>query len=177
MLQSEKRRYVSKDKFDALELPYFGVPLSMFIILPKERDGIKSVEQSLTGDQLITLFGETELRDVQLKLPKFTIRQSIDLKNVLQQLGLQKMFSNSANFSRMATDPLKVSDAVHEAYIKVNENGTEAAAATGFKMVFLSASMPDPDPISFIADHPFIFAIVHKPTSAIAFIGKVNSVE
>jgi len=177
MLRTDKYGYASKDNFDAVEIRYDGVQLSMFVLLPKQRDGIKSLEQSLTGEQLISLFGEMDRRQVELKLPKFTIRQSIDLKEVLQQLGIQKMFSDEANFSRMTTDDIKVSGAVHEAYIKVNENGTEAAAATGFKMVFLSASMPDPEPVSFIADHPFIYAIVHKPTSAIAFIGKVNSVE
>jgi len=172
-----KYRYGSTDSLELVELPYDDVPLSFFIILPKQRDGVKAVQQALTGDQLFSLFGQVQTKRVTLKLPKFQARLSLDLKPMLQQLGLQKMFSNQANFSRMAVQAMKVSDAVHEAYIKINENGTEAAAATGVKMVLLSAQYPPPEPVTFIADHPFIFAIVHKPTSAIVFMGKLNSVQ
>lgn len=177
MVRKEEYRYASADSYETVELAYSGAPLSMFIILPKQRDGIAVLEKSLTGDQLISLFGKTENRQVALKLPKFTMRQSVDLKSVLTKLGLKQMFSDQANFSRLAIDPLKVSGAVHEAYIKVNENGTEAAAATGFMMVAMSMPMPQEPPVPFIADHPFLFAIVHKPTGAIAFMGKVDSVE
>lgn len=119
MINSEKYPYISKNNFDVIELPYHIVPLSMFIILPKKRDGIEALEGALTGDQLISLFGQVETRPVDLQLPKFTIRQSIELKTVLQQLGLQKMFTDGADFAPIATN-LKVSDAVHESYIKAS---------------------------------------------------------
>lgn len=121
MVQEETFGYVSNDSFEAIELPYDGAPLRMYIILPKQRDGLQAVEQSLEGEDLISLFGQTRRHQVNVKLPKFTIRQSVDLKSILQQLGLEQMFSDRANFSRMAVEPLRVSDAVHEAYIKVSD--------------------------------------------------------
>jgi len=177
MVQQEDYHYAENDNVVTVGLPYSSVPLTMYILLPKQRSGIQAFERSLTGETLKMLLNQTTNRQVALKLPKFTIRQSTDLKSVLQQLGVQQIFTDSADFSRMAERGMKVSDALHEAYIKVNENGTEAAAVTAFKMVPLSARYPPEQPVSVIADHPFIFAIVHEPTSAILFMGKVNSAE
>jgi serpin B len=177
MIQQETYAYKATDNSQVVELPYEGVPLSMYILLPKERDGIKNLETSINGEQLRTIFQNTEQKLVSLKIPKFTIRSSIALKTILQQLGINKLFSNQAQLTNIADVGLTVSDAVHEAFIKVNENGTEAAAATGFKAVPLSAQIPPPSPVAFTADHPFLFAIIHKPTSAVLFYGKVNSVQ
>lgn len=189
MTQQEKFNYKATESLQVVELPYDvskvdrqtpavdRQPLSMYIILPKERDGIKDLDTSLNGEHLRDLFQNPQRKLVSLKMPKFTIRTSVPLKNVLQQLGINKLFSDQAQLTNIADRALKISDAVHEAFIKVNENGTEAAAATGFKAVPLSAQYPPPTPLPFIADHPFFFAIVHKQTSAILFFGKVNSAQ
>lgn len=120
MKNEEDYPYASTNNLAIVAIPYAHVPYSMYIILPNERDGIKAIEQSLTGDQLISFLGQLQTRQVKLKFPKFTMRQSLPLKKLLQDLGLRQMFQDGADFSRMADGPMKVDDAVHEAYIKVD---------------------------------------------------------
>jgi len=177
MVQERRYAYASDEKVHLVEIPYDGAPLVMHIILPKQRDGLQAYESGLSGQQIRTLFSGMAQKMVTLKVPKFSIRSEVALKTVLQQLGVNKIFSDQADFSRMAEGRLKVSDAVHEAYIKINENGTEAAAATGFQILPEAAAPPPGPPVSFIADHPFMFAIVHKPTGALVFAGKVNFIQ
>jgi len=177
MVQEKRYAHASNDKADVVEIPYDGAPLSMYILLPKQRDGMQAIESAMNGQQLKSLFTGTTQKMVTLKVPKFSIRSEVALKTVLQQLGVNKIFSDQADFSRMADGKLKVSDAVHEAFIKINENGTEAAAATGFQILPGAPAPPPGPPISFIADHPFMFSIVHKPTGALVFAGKVNFIQ
>jgi len=179
MHEMSQHRHGSTDDVDALELTYAHPDMAMFVILPKQRDGLRNLEQRLTGKQLRDIMSKMEQKSVKVQMPKFTIRSPIDLKEALTQLGLESMFSNKdANFGRMSDDELKVGAAIHEAYITINENGTEAAAATG--MSINPRTMPLPpvqDATPFVADHPFLYAIVHKTTGAIVFLGKVNSIE
>ena len=177
MHQTAEHRHASTNDVDALEMTYSHPDLAMYVVLPKQRDGLRNLEKRLTGKELRNIFAHLEQKRVQVQLPKFTVRSPIDLKQTLVQVGLESIFSNQANFSRMSEMELKVGAAVHEAYINVNENGTEAAAATGFSMMPRSMPFPVHDPTPFVADHPFLYAIVHKPTGAIVFLGKVNSVE
>lgn len=170
-------RHGSTDEVDALELAYSHPDLAMYIVLPKQRDGLRNLEQRLTGNQLRDIMSKVEQKSVQVQLPKFTIRSPIDLKQTLTDLGLESIFSNQANFSRMSETDLKVGAAIHEAYITINENGTEAAAATGMSIMPRNMPLPVHDATPFVADHPFLYAIAHKPTGAIVFLGKVNSVE
>jgi len=114
---------------------------------------------------------------VQVQLPKFQVRSHVDLKNILSKLGLQSLFSQSADFGRMSETPLKIDSGVHEAYISVDENGTEGAAATGFAVENRALPMPPQEQATFKADHPFLYAVVHKQTGAIVFLGKVNSID
>jgi serpin B len=176
VVQERRYSYAENDKVKVVEIPYEGVSsMSFYIFLPKQRAGLQAAED-INKEQLKSLFSSFSEKKVTLKFPKFTFRTSIDLKNVLQQIGVNKIFTNDADLTRMAETRLKVDKAVHEAFIKVNENGTEAAAATGFSMVPMS--LPPPvDPVTFIADHPFFFSIVHKPTKTNLFLGKVVKVE
>jgi serpin B len=177
MVQEKRYAHASNDKAEVVEIPYDGAPLSMYILLPKQRDGMQAIETGLNGQQLKSLFTGATQKMVTLKVPKFSIRSEVALKTVLQQLGVNKIFSDQADFSRMADGKLKVSDAVHEAFIKINENGTEASAATGFQILPGAPAPPPGPPISFVADHPFMFSIVHKPTGALVFAGKVNFIQ
>jgi len=170
-------RHASLKDLDVLELAYSNPDLAMHVILPKQRDGLKDLETHLNGKELRDIISRVEQKRVQVQLPKFTIRSQIDLKDALTKLGLESIFGNDADFNRMSETPLKVSAAVHEAYIKINENGTEAAAATGFSINIQAMPIAPVDPTPFVADHPFLYAIVHKPTGAIVFLGKINSIE
>jgi serpin B len=179
MHATASHHHVSTNDLDALEMSYEHPDLSMVVVLPKARDGLHNLEQRLTGKELRGVIQRMEQRRVEVKLPKFTVRSPIDLKDVLIHMGLDSIFGDKANFSRMSEEPLKVDSAIHEAYITVEENGTEGAAATGISIV--NRAMPLPpnleDLTLFVADHPFLYAVVHKPTGAIIFLGKVHSVE
>jgi serpin B len=177
MHQPIEARHGETNDVEALEMHYEHRDLGMYILLPKQRDGLRNLEKRITGKELREIMSKLDEKLVEVKLPKFTIRSPVDLKPTLIKLGLESMFSNAANFSRMSDTQLKVDSAVHEAYIDVNENGTEAAAATG--MSFMPKAMPRPpmETTPFVADHPFLYAIVHKQTGAIVFLGKVNSID
>jgi len=161
----------------ALELPYNDQDLSMVVVLPKSRDGMRDLERRLTGQQLRDILSRLQQKQVQVQLPKFQVRSHVDLKQTLSRLGLETIFSQSADFSRMSEARVKIDSGVHEAYISVDENGTEGAAATGFAGKAMASIGHDEPATTFKADHPFLYAVVHKQTGAIVFLGKVNSIE
>jgi len=175
--ESANLRHTSSDDLDALELAYEHQDLAMYVLLPKSRDGIRDLEKKLTGKQLRDVIARLQTKQVNVQLPKFNVRSPVDLKKTLSKMGLESVFSNDADFRRMSQEPLKVDGGVHEAYLSVDENGTEGAAATGVAVENRAMPMPPQDETSFKADHPFLYAVVHKQTGAIIFLGKVNSIE
>jgi serpin B len=157
---------------DVVELPYRG-GMSMLIVVPIADDGLAAVEKRLPGayQGWVEQLGPVE---VQLALPRFTARKRLELKEVLRGLGVREAFADSADFSGITTDVALMIDAVvHEGFIEVNEEGAEAAGATGVVTVPTSA-MPDPHPV--VADHPFLYLIRDDATGAILFIGRVENV-
>jgi len=173
--------YAGNDDFEIVEIPYKEAPISMFIIKAKGSANVATVIPKFATTPPLKLWESAQYRKIALKLPKFTIRLPTDLTTILGQLGLSSMFSDAgADFSRMdASNSIRVSSVVHEAYIKVNENGTEAAAATAVIMTkTFSGRIPWPEePIPFTADYPFVFSIVHRPTDAFLFSGRVNTIQ
>lgn len=174
MHQTAPFRWVAQDDFDLLELPYAG-RLSMVILLPHARDGLPGVERQLTADHLrlwLATLDFSPRRDVQVYLPHFIALESYRLRSVLSSLGLRAAFDPAAaDFSGMTADPgLCLSDVVHKAYVKVDEEGTEATAATG-AIVMLASAMPRP--VEFRVDHPFLFLIRDDLTNTILFLGRI----
>jgi serpin B len=169
-------RHSQDDKLQVVELKYEKNQLSLFVLLPKQRDGLKELEQQLTGDRLREVLAHLQTRKVQVQLPKFSVRSQQNLNQPLSRMGLQALFSRDADLSRLSDQKLEVSQAIHEAYIKVDEDGTEAAAATGVAINTEAVVVPR-EPTPFVADHPFLYTIVHNPTGAIVFIGKVNEIQ
>uniref|UniRef100_A0A7C6EHF9 Serpin family protein n=1 Tax=candidate division WOR-3 bacterium TaxID=2052148 RepID=A0A7C6EHF9_UNCW3 len=165
-----KFNYAETDEFQILEMAYEGGDLSMIIILPRKND-IRTIEKELT----IEKFQEwknllTEAR-VEVYLPKFTFRTRYTLTPNLSQLGMPNAFSPHCDFSGIdGTKNLYIRSVVHQAYVDVNEEGTEAAAATGVVVGITSVGPRIP---VFRADHPFIFVIQEKTTGNILFIGRV----
>jgi len=169
-------RYGEFPDIDAkgLELPYKDSDMSMFIILPNLRTGLAKLETNLKNVDLNALSRNMFRQEVDVSIPKFKIEFKLSLVDTLKKMGMSEMFSDNADFSDLldSTEPLKVSDVVHKAFIEVNEEGVEAAAATGIVFMILSAPDYFGPTIVFKADHPFTFIL--KKKEEILFIGKYN---
>ena len=158
-----------------LELPYRGGDLSMVVVLPRAKDGLPTLETSLSAAGLRAWTESLARARVSVHLPRFSITSQFSLADALEAMGMADAFSvRDADFSAMTGDrDLFISAVVHKAFVAVDEEGTEAAAATGVVMGLRSVAVPRP-PRVFRADHPFLFLIRHRPTGAILFLGRVN---
>lgn len=168
--------YKEADLFQALEMPYAhesGKQLSMLVILPKGNN-LAAVESSLNTLDLPGLRESLRSERVDVYFPKFRLETTYNLPDTLASMGMPIAFTDSADFSGMdGTHDLAISDVIHKAFIDVNEEGTEAAAATGVEMRATGMiSRPVPIPV-FRADHPFLFMIVDDETGSILFMGRV----
>ncbi|XP_066247831.1 antichymotrypsin-2-like isoform X3 [Euwallacea similis] len=160
MMNAKGKYFYKEDEtLDAkvLELPYSNSDVSLLVILPNKRNGIANLEKKLAETDLTKITENMFKPEVVVKLPKFKIETTIDLKKPLEKIGLGEIFTNKANFSGMLESPeqLFVSEVIQKAFIEVNEEGTEAAAATGLIIQAFSMPLPLP-PGEFIADHPFV---------------------
>ena len=161
-----------------LELPYEGDTFSMLVLLPAAVDGLAEVERGLDGASLKARMEKLERRRVALSLPRFSAESSIEMSRLLIDMGMPSAFDEgSANLTGIRPEGgLFVSNVIHKARIDVNEEGAEAAAASGAALKYRSLKRP-PEPVLFVVDRPFFFAIVHKPTRAIVFAGRVSRPE
>ena len=173
MFQKGDFRYGKNESMQLLELPYAGNNLSMIVLLPKEVDGLPALESSLTQDNLASWLKLLKKEEVRVFLPKFKMTSEFSLKRTLDAMGMPDAFKPEiADFSGMTgTKALFISAVVHKAFVDVNEEGTEAAAATGVTMQLSSMNMSPPP--EFRADHPFLFLIRHNPSGSILFLGRV----
>jgi len=171
MRQTKDFRYVETGALQILDLPYVENELSMIVLLPKAQNRLPDIQKSLTIEKLHNSLASLRKRKVAVSLPKFKITSKFSLASVLQSMGMTDAFSRNADFSGMTGGKdLFISAVVHKAYVDVNEEGTEAAAATGVTMKLLSIPAP---PVRFTADHPFMFLIRDNTTGSILFIGRV----
>jgi serpin B len=154
----------------AIELPYKDSDISMLIILPNSRTGLSALEAKLNTIDLGELSTKMYSQEVNVEIPKFKIEFDITLNEPLKKMGMNKMFSNSADFSALLDqpEPLKVSKVVHKAFIEVNEEGAEAAAATGMQIMAMSFV----EPTFFKAEHSFIFGLRDKSNTL--FFGRIQ---
>ncbi|XP_078275169.1 leukocyte elastase inhibitor-like isoform X1 [Rhinoraja longicauda] len=162
--------------FKIIELPYVQDELSMIILLPDDDNGLETLQRSFTLNRLRNWTNPKNMNttSVQVTLPKFKLQEKYDLSTILPNLGMVDAFDGSkANFSGMsAGKKLSVSKVIHQSFVEVNEEGTEAAAATAVTMVLTSAMI---SPEEFRADHPFLFFIRHAKTQSILFYGRLTS--
>ena len=173
MRQRRRFPYAETDSLQALALPYAGDGLEMVVLLPKEKDGLTGVEEALDSEELDGLFRRRRSAEVEVWLPRFTMTRQYSLKPTLEALGMRTAFTARADFTGISGDaPLKIDAAVHKAFVEVNEEGTEAAAATAVSIGIVSITVPT-EPVVFRADRPFLFLVRHVPTGAILFMGRV----
>jgi serpin B len=169
MYQKSYFRYVETETLQILELPYSGSTLSMLILLPRKVDGLNDLQKLLTNENLQRWTAGLKGREVHVHLPRFRMVSEFTLEDALGKLGMPLAFSKNADFSGISNnEQLIISHVVHKAFVEVNEEGAEAAAATGGGGVFGRS-----EPIAFRADHPFVFLIRDDRTQCILFLGHV----
>jgi serpin B len=158
-----------------LELPYVGGDLSMIVLLPREVDGLGNLEAKLTAEHLTTWTANLRSQKVAVFLPKFKMTTEFSLARTLAALGMPDAFSERADFSGMdGRKDLYIGRVEHKAFVEVNEEGTEAAAATAVIKEFGGAPLnPRPIPV-FRADHPFLFLILDHHNGSVLFLGRVT---
>jgi serpin B len=145
----------------------------MLLVLPREKDGLAAVEAGIAaGISPPVTDGLRPEERVMLSLPRFKMETELKLKPVLCGMGADLAFSDRADFSGIGDEPLKISEVVHKAFVEVNEQGTEAAAATAVAMA-VCGIMRLPEPKAFRADHPFLFFIRDRNTNTVLFSGRV----
>jgi serpin B len=160
--------------FQLLELPYKNLDLSMVVLLPRSVDGLARLEKNLTAPMLAKGLEQTKKAKVAVALPKFALTRRIDLAKQLEALGMRVAFDpGQADLSGMTGDrSLFLGKLLHEARVEVNEKGTQAAAATG--AIAKSEDKPE-QPITFQADHPFLFLIRDAHSGSILFLGRLSN--
>ena len=175
MFQKDEFGYAEVDGLQVLEMPYYGWGLSMVVLLPKEIDGLGTLENNLTPANLVKWLAAVKWRQVKVYMPKFKFSSRFGLKETLSAMGMGVAFTNGADFSKMTIrEKLVISAVIHQAYVAVDEMGTEAAAATAVAMAGAAApGPPPPPPPAFKADHPFLFFIRDRRTGGVLFIGRV----
>jgi serpin B len=176
MTTRHRFRYAAADGLQFLELPYGDRSLSLIVILPEKVGGLAEIEGKLTLDNWRQWTDRLQPQEVIVYLPRFKTTSQFELGQLLQSMGMVSAFvPHSADFSGMTgTRNLYISAVLHKAFVDVNEEGTEAAAATAVIMMRASARPLQPTkPPVFRADHPFVFAIRDNRNGAILFLGRV----
>jgi serpin B len=170
MYQTGKFRLAEDADTQALEMLYKGNKLSMLVLLPKQKDGISKLEETLTAEKLSGLVTTLRKTMVEVTFPKFKVETRYELIPPFTSLGMKDAFADAADFSGMdGTRNLNISAILHKAFVEVDEKGTEAAAATAVGVTLMSA----PSYPRFNADHPFLFLIRDNATGSILFMGRM----
>uniref|UniRef100_A0A1Q3FGW7 Putative serine proteinase inhibitor n=2 Tax=Culex tarsalis TaxID=7177 RepID=A0A1Q3FGW7_CULTA len=177
MINKKHFRYGKFDELElsALELTYSDGDWSMLILLPNERDGLAKLEGNLQNIDVVDLLSRMSRQEVEVFLPRFKVEFDLDLTETLDKLGMGTMFTDKADFSELLEQPeqVKVSQVVHKAFIEVNEEGTEAAAATEM----LVANYRYIKPKKFYAKQPFCFVLMNISANIILFNGHFRGPE
>jgi serpin B len=162
-----KINYTSGENYEAVELPYKGKQVSMVVVLPSP-ECYRQVESTFENDRYNRILENFSPEEVVVTLPKFSVTRSVELKPVLNLLGMHAPFDETADFSGInGNADLYISDVFHKACVSVDEKGTEATAASGISF------MEKGGPKYFCANRPFIFIIRETKTNTILFIGRV----
>jgi len=170
MKQTESFGYTKGEGYQAVELLYDGGELSMVILLP-EAGNFEAFEAGLQAQQVSDIISGLQPTEVALTMPRFEFDSEFSLKDTLADMGMPIAFSSGADFSGMTGNPeLFISDVVHKAFVAVDEDGTEAAAATA--VIMPTSAAPEPA-VEVTIDRPFVFLIRDIETGAILFVGRV----
>jgi serpin B len=167
MLGEVTSLYGAGPGYQAIDLAYLGERASMLLLVP-DAGNFGEFESALDADMLADIVGQLEPERVTLALPRFSFEVRLPLKQLLRQQGMTKAFEpGAADFSGLDMNPLFLSDVLHKTFLRVDEDGTEAAAATA------PVSSPTSLPRPLIINRPFVVAIRDRPTGTLLFLGRV----
>uniref|UniRef100_A0A131YC18 Serpin B n=1 Tax=Rhipicephalus appendiculatus TaxID=34631 RepID=A0A131YC18_RHIAP len=162
-------------KSRALEMPYRGGKCSMVILLPDEMEGLSLLEEKLSESSLRTLLASLKVADVHLAVPKISLKAGQSMKDTLRAVGVKQLFEKGGDLSGIFEDAAtSLSDVVHEVWLQVDEEGTEAAAATAAIGAGSAAPSRDVSETHFVVDHPFMFLVRSIDPDVLLFVGSVR---
>jgi serpin B len=174
--------YAEQDGVKVLQIPYQEETLAMVFVLPDAVDGLEAVERQLTSTQIDDWTTALRKENVNVVLPRFEVSPaaSVELGEALAAMGMARAFNpQEADFTGMANPPnpsqrLHISKVFHKAFVKLDEKGTEAAAATAVVMAMRTAMRQPRETKDFRADHPFLFFLRDTASGMILFMGRVS---
>uniref|UniRef100_B8HS87 Proteinase inhibitor I4 serpin n=1 Tax=Cyanothece sp. (strain PCC 7425 / ATCC 29141) TaxID=395961 RepID=B8HS87_CYAP4 len=172
MSLQEDLSYLSTEQFQAVSLPYGDKKrMRMDIFLPHKSSNLTSFTKTLTVQNWQNWLKQFSTREVALQFPRFKVEYGTELKPVLSSLGMGVAFTHQANFANLSPQPTLISQVKHKTFVEVNEEGTEAAAATSVGIMVTSARIP----VEMVVDRPFFYAIRDEQTGAILFMGTMTN--
>ena len=179
MRRTDNYAYYQGVNFQVVSLPYGNGYMSMYIFLPSHESNLNTLLDDLNAESWENSVSQVVEQEVYVQIPKFELEYSIDLSDTLKELGMEIAFDKQqADFSRMAYSPTGqllrqwIQKVTQKTYVKVNEEGTEAAAVTAVEVGVGIESVPAPPP-EFIADRPFFYAIYDNDIKTVLFMGTV----
>ncbi|XP_067850836.1 serpin I2-like [Heptranchias perlo] len=159
--------------YQVLEVPYSGDEASIILALPAEGTDLAELEKLITPQIIQNWLSTLTEEDIEINLPRFKIQQKLDLKEPFRVLNITEIFENGSDLSGITDSPdLHISEAVHQAFIEINEEGSEAAASTGMTAAIMSLPRHQ-----FMANRPFVFLIWSNLTGSVLFVGRVMDPE
>lgn len=174
MLCGRENAYLDDGMATGFIKPYVGGKYSFVALLPNEGTDMQTYLSDLTGSKLLATIQGASDEQVTVKMPKLKTETTLKLSEQLEMLGLTNAFSGAADFSRMATENQHIDEVIHKTYLKIDEEGTEAAAATAVLMT--KSARPERNGRSVTLDRPYVMAIVDHETDCLLFLGVVNGI-
>lgn len=171
MQLDENIPYYENETFSAIKLPYKNDKFSMTVLLPKNTKTVQNIYDNLTQETFTSWTTHFANQNVKVYLPKFKFSYEQELNNILKASGLEKAFSDNADFSSLTTADAQITKVLQKTFVDVNEEGTEATATTVVGVGVASAAL---EKTVFKADKPFVFIITDNSTNSICFTGKIN---
>jgi serine protease inhibitor len=174
MSNTDHWEYAEEKEGQAIRLPYGSGRYAFYVFLPSSLNGLPAFVKNFSSERLEMWRKSLRMNEVWLQMPRFELQDDHDLERVLPDMGMPKAYTNQADFSGISSYPLKISRVKHKTFLKVDEQGTEAAAATAVTLVAGAAFSPKKI-IEMRVDHPFLCLIRDDETGLVLFIGVIEN--
>lgn len=176
MQHSGEYSYAMDSSLESIRLPYADGTFVMYVVLPRDVEAMHWFLQQLTSDRFTSLVPSLRLRSGTIDLPRFTINYHTSLNATLAKLGMGIALKEAADFSgiHQPPPPIRISDVRHVSFLKVDEEGTEATAATSVELKATMARRPSEEPFHMVVDHPFLVVIRDERIGQILFTGVIT---